>query len=455
MRVGSVGSRAPRVSVIVSTFNWSAVLGHAIASVLSQTFRDFELLVVGDCCTDDSAAVVRSFGDRRISWHNLERNSGNQSGPNNRGLELARGEFVAYLGHDDVWHPEHLAVLVAGIERSGADLVYAVTQVLGAPGSGDRRLFGLTPGGGYVPRLFAPPSSVLHRTDMAREIGGWRDYRTIRLPPDFEFLHRAWEHGKKIVGVNELTVFKFPSSLRPGAYVEKKSDEQAECVRRLADDPDFRYRELMATLNSLAATHRQLMSVTWIPDDIAPGSIVEALRSVRGLPPVESLEPTAAAAPRALFADRAALLLLNRRDDIGPLRCRQTLHGEDGLPEDGLFLGRGWHDLERDEWGLPLRWAGGPAELVVTRPSGTRQRLRLEAFPGPGAGAGPLALSIRDGDGAEEARVELRARREIEIDVRLAAGAGTTLKLVPEGGGRMISTDPRRLDFALAAFDWA
>src|ERR1041385_1945984 len=101
----------PRVSVIIPTYNWSSVLRYSIRSALWQTMQDFELIVVGDGCTDDSAEVVASFQDPRVSWHNLPSNCGSQSIPNNKGLELARGQYVAYLGHDDIWLPQHLEIL--------------------------------------------------------------------------------------------------------------------------------------------------------------------------------------------------------------------------------------------------------------------------------------------------------------------------------------------------------
>jgi len=77
---------SPRVTVIVATYNWSTVLPYAIASVLDQTMRDFELLVVGDGCTDDSEQVVAGIRDPRVRWINLPANTGHQFGPNNRGL---------------------------------------------------------------------------------------------------------------------------------------------------------------------------------------------------------------------------------------------------------------------------------------------------------------------------------------------------------------------------------
>src|SRR3954470_19676461 len=101
----------PLVSVLIPTYNWSSVLRHAVRSALAQSYPTLEVIVVGDACTDDSEAVVAAIGDPRVTWENLERNSGSQSAPNNRGLELARGEYVAYLGHDDLWHRDHLAHL--------------------------------------------------------------------------------------------------------------------------------------------------------------------------------------------------------------------------------------------------------------------------------------------------------------------------------------------------------
>src|ERR1017187_9841996 len=79
-----VGPRSmPRVTVIMATYNWATVLPYSIGSVLAQTFTDFELLVMGDGCTDDSGRVVASIRDRRVHWCDLAPRAGHQSGPNN------------------------------------------------------------------------------------------------------------------------------------------------------------------------------------------------------------------------------------------------------------------------------------------------------------------------------------------------------------------------------------
>jgi glycosyltransferase involved in cell wall biosynthesis len=108
--------RVPRVTVIIPTYNWSTVLSYAIRSVLRQTFTDFELLVIGDGCTDDSEQVVSAIDDPRVQWINLPVNSRHQSTPNNEGLKRASGEYIAYLGHDDLWLPHHLGVTVAALD---------------------------------------------------------------------------------------------------------------------------------------------------------------------------------------------------------------------------------------------------------------------------------------------------------------------------------------------------
>lgn len=113
-------SSPPLVSIVLATFNRGTVLAHAIESVRRSTLDDWELIVVGDCCTDDTAAVVASFGDARITFVNLARNVGEQSGPNNEGVRLARGRFLAFLNHDDLYFPDHLTEALAHLERTGA-----------------------------------------------------------------------------------------------------------------------------------------------------------------------------------------------------------------------------------------------------------------------------------------------------------------------------------------------
>jgi hypothetical protein len=85
-----------------------------------------------DACTDDSEQVTRSFEDPRVVWINRAENAGIQSGPNNTGLDSAKGKYVAFLGHDDLWHPWHLAFLVGALERSGRAWGHTLAEVMAA-----------------------------------------------------------------------------------------------------------------------------------------------------------------------------------------------------------------------------------------------------------------------------------------------------------------------------------
>ena len=115
---------APRFTILLPTRNRSPLLRLAIASVLDQTERDFELLVVGDDCTDDSAAVVASFGDPRIRWFDLPKAPGFGYANRNVALRQSSGQYIAFVADDDLVFPDHLERLATAIDESGADWAY-------------------------------------------------------------------------------------------------------------------------------------------------------------------------------------------------------------------------------------------------------------------------------------------------------------------------------------------
>ena len=272
----------PTVSVIIPTYNWSSVLRYAIQSVLWQTFQDFELLLVGDGCTDDSAEVAASFGDARIRWHNLPRNSGNQSAPNNFGIEQARGRYIAYLGHDDLWYPNHLERMVGACEELHADFACSIVVMIGPPPSGVRVVKGAV--GPLEPGTLAPPSGTMHLRAVVAKIGGWKDYRTVWRNPDTDFVYRAMEAGFHFVSTRELTVYKFNSSLRKNSYIEKPFHEQAAYHRRIENDRWFLTEEI---LEIMRVHLRRLPMQTPVrqppPQPHTPGWEVAQYRRFRGL----------------------------------------------------------------------------------------------------------------------------------------------------------------------------
>jgi len=94
----------PKISVVIITYNRARLLPEAIESVLSQSFKDWELLIVDDASTDGTESVVKKYIDKdeRIGYYKNESNI-KISRSRNRGLELARGKYIAVLDSDDSW----------------------------------------------------------------------------------------------------------------------------------------------------------------------------------------------------------------------------------------------------------------------------------------------------------------------------------------------------------------
>jgi glycosyltransferase involved in cell wall biosynthesis len=277
-----VDEPAPLVSVIIATYNYSSVLRHAIRSVLGQTYPNLELLVVGDACTDDSEEVVATFGDPRVKWLNREENSGTQSGPNNTGLERAAGRYAAYLGHDDLWHPWHLAAVVGELERTGAPWGHGLAELVGPPGSRRKLLAGLAPGERPLGR-WLPPLSLVHRTELGRSTP-WRHYTESPHPPDIDFVDRVQREAGPPLRVGALTSFKFVATWRPNCYVERPDHEQAAWAQRLESEPLMLERELLSLVfHRLSPFHGKLPPPPLPPADAPPGWLTVRARRIRGL----------------------------------------------------------------------------------------------------------------------------------------------------------------------------
>ena len=116
----------PTVSVIVPTYNRAPLLPRALNSITSQSFGDFEVLVIDDGSADDTPALMAALDDERIRYLRQSRNAG-VSAARNRGLREARGRLIAFLDSDDEWLPELLARHVAHFDELGENvgLVYS------------------------------------------------------------------------------------------------------------------------------------------------------------------------------------------------------------------------------------------------------------------------------------------------------------------------------------------
>jgi len=157
----SPGAASPLVTAIIVFFDAEEYIEEAIASVLGQTYANWELILMDDGSTDRSTQIARRWAERepnRIRYveHPDHQNLG-ISAARNRGLEVARGEYVGFLDADDVWLPAKLAEQVELLERHlAAAMVYGKTEYWyswAEPSATDE----LRPLGVEPNRLIAPP----------------------------------------------------------------------------------------------------------------------------------------------------------------------------------------------------------------------------------------------------------------------------------------------------------
>lgn len=110
------------ISIVLPSFNRAQVLPKAVESILRQTYKDFELIIVDDGSTDNTADVVKNFNDDRIVYVRQE-NAGACVARNN-GIEHSRGEYIAFQDSDDIWHEDKLEKQLKTIQDKNADIVF-------------------------------------------------------------------------------------------------------------------------------------------------------------------------------------------------------------------------------------------------------------------------------------------------------------------------------------------
>lgn len=125
---------APLVTVITPAYNVAPYIGEAVDSVLGQRFGDLEYFVVDDGSSDQTVEEVRKRTDSRL--HLVMTPHGGSASARNFGLDLARGQFVAFLDGDDRWHPDFLERQVAVLRSAGPDVaaVFARSRVISQTG---------------------------------------------------------------------------------------------------------------------------------------------------------------------------------------------------------------------------------------------------------------------------------------------------------------------------------
>lgn len=169
---------SPLVSVVIPAFNAANTIRRAIDSVLAQTYRNVEIIVIDDGSRDATSDIVATYECQSMKLLRLARNVG-AGGAANEGLAVARGEFVAFLDADDEWLPTKLARQVAALSSNPAAVMATCgCRFVDADGHGFRE-FGMPPPGvdkkavwrALLAATFIAKPCVVARTDVVRKVG--------------------------------------------------------------------------------------------------------------------------------------------------------------------------------------------------------------------------------------------------------------------------------------------
>lgn len=338
-----MGNMSPFISVIIPAYRYSAALSCAMQSVLAQTFKDFELLVIGDGCDGDCKNVTTSFSDERIKWLNLSKHSGGAAAPRNEGLKRAQGEYIAYLDQDDLWHKTHLQECIQTIKQQQAEVAVATQITYGLEGSGIRQVSGIFPRGRYTADLYIPASSLFHHRNVVEKIMVWAKPLDARLPIDGDYISRMHLAKCKIVPTKQLTVFCYPSSWRQDSYIENKATEQNAMLARLQSDEDVQHHELVDALTSVGSGEGHIMRMP--NPHIPPAVREEKANAVRGLGPQKPLQEFSA--PLQFMMDALD----------GPLQ---------------------WHNVENNPVHGAFRWSGPSRSTSICLPIRPKSHCELK-----------------------------------------------------------------------------
>ena len=252
------------ISVVMAAYNRSQIIGFSIRSVQQQTRSDWELLVIGDACTDNTEEVVSSFQDPRIRFFNLPQRVGDQSGATNFGIKESKGEFLAFLNHDDLWFPDHLERSVAHLEKTNCDLVYTL-QIDVDPGANTPTL--------RIPGIylqdfssFLPPSisTWTCRKKWAEEQPPMKPFYQVFTYPSLDWLLSGWKRGARYKPVPAVTTFIITTITRTDSYLNNSLNEHAFFFRQIFEGHISREQMLIEAFQNPKPTHLQGYSIKWL-----------------------------------------------------------------------------------------------------------------------------------------------------------------------------------------------
>jgi glycosyltransferase involved in cell wall biosynthesis len=230
---GIMTSYSPQISVILPVYNGEKYLAGAINSILSQTYRDFELIIINDCSSDRTSEILSTFTDDRIRIINNLSNL-KLSRSLNKGIEMAQGQFIARMDADDISLPERFEKQVAFMERHPEiGVVGCWVKRIDENGNITGNVFRETRPEAIKWELFfgtpLPHPTVMMRTSAIKSVGGFSN--DILAAVDYE----CWTRLAKTTRLANLAEFLLLYRMHTENMSSKYHADQLSTVRRLQE----------------------------------------------------------------------------------------------------------------------------------------------------------------------------------------------------------------------------
>jgi glycosyltransferase involved in cell wall biosynthesis len=252
------------VSIIVPIYNTELYLAETIESVLSQTYGNWELLLIDDGSTDSSAAICKAYQEKDVRIHYYFKQNGGQASARNLGIKKSKGEWIAFLDADDLWLPKKLEEQFIAIEKYAPDFLYGMGYFY-YPEKKEKLvaydwITGKRSGADFFQTLYSSCSvntnTVLVKKELFDTIGNFNEDPMMRGTEDWDLWLRIAQQVDVIYGAPERNVYY---RIHPGGihfqdirmlrgkakiYSQYDNDKSISRLKRLRQYR-YVYRELM------------------------------------------------------------------------------------------------------------------------------------------------------------------------------------------------------------------
>jgi glycosyltransferase involved in cell wall biosynthesis len=223
----------PLVSIIVPCYNSSRFIRTALDSIFQQSYSNYEIIVVNDESTDDTEAILLSYWDR-INY--VKRKNGGPSAAKNSGLEIAQGDFITFLDHDDTFAPNKLEIQVKCLQEN-VDALACIGKshyVFSEGATPDLVIF---PDDTHEVHNYLL-GSMLFRKEVFEKYGLFNE--NLIYAEDIDLVNRLRENQEKMVVINEVTLHY---SMHSSNLTKNRMDTAQGMIKALKLSLDRRRKE--------------------------------------------------------------------------------------------------------------------------------------------------------------------------------------------------------------------